>query len=73
MNSTYTHTDYEAKIYHTWEESGAFNPDTQENADPKKSPYTILLPPPNANASLHAGHAMFVIEDNVKAALAEPL
>lgn len=63
MNSTYTHTDYEGKIYHTWEESGAFNPDTQENADPKKSPYTILLPPPNANASLHAGHAMFVIED----------
>ncbi len=63
MNSTYTHTNYEGKIYHTWEESGAFNPDTQENADPKKSPYTILLPPPNANASLHAGHAMFVIED----------
>lgn len=63
MNSTYTHTDYEGKIYKRWEESGAFNPDTQENADPKKSPYTILLPPPNANASLHAGHAMFVIED----------
>lgn len=63
MTPAYSHKDYEADIYKLWEESGAFNPDTQKNADPKKSPYTILLPPPNANASLHAGHAMFVIED----------
>ncbi len=26
-------------------------------------PYTILMPPPNANASLHAGHGMYVIDD----------
>lgn len=63
MNSAYNHNEYEEKIYRTWEESGAFNPDTQKNADETKQPYTILLPPPNANASLHAGHAMFVIED----------
>lgn len=63
MTPTYSHKDHEANIYKRWEESGAFNPDTQKNADPKKKPYTILLPPPNANASLHAGHAMFVIED----------
>lgn len=63
MNSTYSHADHEASIYTSWEESGAFNPDTQINANKHKEPYTILLPPPNANASLHAGHAMFVIED----------
>ncbi len=63
MTPTYSHKDHEAEIYKRWEESGAFNPDTQKNADPKKKPYTILLPPPNANASLHAGHGMFVIED----------
>lgn len=63
MNSTYNHKDYEADIYAAWEQSGAFNPDTQSNADSSHKPFTILLPPPNANASLHAGHAMFVIED----------
>lgn len=63
MNSTYTHTDYEDKLYHAWEDSGAFNPDTQKNADNSKKPYSILLPPPNANASLHAGHTMYAIED----------
>ncbi|MDO8341361.1 MAG: valine--tRNA ligase, partial [Candidatus Woesebacteria bacterium] len=26
-------------------------------------PYTILMPPPNANASLHAGHAMYTVDD----------
>lgn len=63
MNPTFSHQDFEDDIYTRWEESGAFNPDTQKNADTSKDSYTILLPPPNANASLHAGHAMFVIED----------
>lgn len=63
MDSTYNHQALEKDIYALWQESGAFNPDTQKNADPKKPPYAILLPPPNANASLHAGHAMYVIED----------
>lgn len=63
MTSTFSPQDHEATIYKLWEESGAFNPDTQQNVDASKDPYTILLPPPNANASLHAGHAMFVIED----------
>ncbi len=63
MTPQFSHKDHESRMYRLWEESGAFNPDTQKNADPKKKPYTILLPPPNANASLHAGHAMFVIED----------
>ncbi|MEP7166935.1 MAG: valine--tRNA ligase [Candidatus Woesebacteria bacterium] len=63
MTPTFSHQEHEDQIYKRWEESGAFNPDTQKNADQLKAPYTILLPPPNANASLHAGHAMFVIED----------
>jgi len=46
-------------MYALWESAQAFKP----NLSSKKPPYTILLPPPNANASLHAGHAMFVIED----------
>ena len=28
-----------------------------------KNPFTVILPPPNANADLHLGHAMYVVED----------
>ena len=46
----------EEKIYRFWEEAGLFKRD-------KGKPYTILMPPPNANASLHAGHGMYTIDD----------
>ena len=57
MDSKYDHKLYEDEIYKTWEESGAFK------AREKGEPYTILMPPPNANASLHAGHAMYTVDD----------
>jgi len=51
----------EKDIYRRWEESGFFNPD---NLPASGEPYTIIMPPPNANAPLHIGHAMFLtIED----------
>jgi valyl-tRNA synthetase len=28
-----------------------------------KSPFTIIMPPPNANGDLHLGHAMYTVED----------
>lgn len=45
----------EMALYSLWEKSGLFNPD---NVSPKKGmkPFTIVLPPPNANDKLHAGH-----------------
>ena len=57
MDKAYNHKDYEQKIYKQWEYSGAF----KEVAG--KKPYTVLMPPPNANASLHAGHAMYTVDD----------
>ncbi len=52
----------EPRIYDEWEKSSYFNPDNLPEAD--KGPFTIVMPPPNANGSLHAGHAVFVaIED----------
>jgi valyl-tRNA synthetase len=51
--------EHEAALYKVWEESGAFHP----NLESEKEPFSILMPPPNANASLHAGHGMFVIQD----------
>jgi len=60
MDKNYDHQKYEADIYKRWEESGAFTP----KIDKKKKPFTIIMPPPNANDNLHIGHARFVaIED----------
>lgn len=57
MEPQYDHNKYEKKIYDLWEKSKQFNPSI------KGEPYTILMPPPNANASLHAGHAMYTVDD----------
>ncbi len=59
MDKAYDPQATELNIYKLWEEGGYFAP----QKDPKKKPFTILLPPPNANADLHVGHAMYVAED----------
>lgn len=59
MDKTYDHSK-EAEVYRLWEESGAFIPKKEKG----KKPFTIIMPPPNANDPLHIGHARFVtIED----------
>lgn len=59
MDKVYNHKEIEPKWYKFWEESGFFKPEI----NPDGKPFTIILPPPNANADLHFGHAMYVIED----------
>jgi valyl-tRNA synthetase len=59
MDKTYNHKLHEDKIYELWERSGAFTP----KIDPKKKPFTIILPLPNANNPMHMGHALFTVED----------
>jgi len=59
MDKAYSPQSVESKIYHMWEEGGYFSPTT----DPKKKSFTVILPPPNANAPLHMGHAMYTVED----------
>ena len=59
----YDPKEVEERIYEIWEKSGFFNPDKLPDAE-NKEPYTIIMPPPNANAPMHVGHALFVtIED----------
>lgn len=53
----------EKPIYEKWEESGYFNPDNLPNQSGE--PFTIIMPPPNANGSLHAGHALFVTLEDI--------
>ncbi len=58
MDKNYNHKTHEEKIYKMWEKSGAFSPSK------KGSPFSIIMPPPNANNPLHIGHARFIaIED----------
>ncbi len=60
MDKVYNHKETEEKIYQAWETKGYFKP--QERFGNKQN-YSIILPLPNANAPLHFGHAMFIIED----------
>ncbi|QCT41896.1 valine--tRNA ligase [Candidatus Nanosynbacter featherlites] len=48
----YIPNDYEPDIYALWETSDSFAP-TGEG-----KPYSIVMPPPNANGNLHIGHAL---------------
>jgi valyl-tRNA synthetase len=57
----YQHQEHEGKIYQAWEAANLFAP----RANNDKEPFSVLMPPPNANASLHAGHAMYAIQDIV--------
>lgn len=58
LSKTYEPDQYEPNIYALWEASGAFAPTG------KGEPYSIVMPPPNANGNLHLGHALMgAIED----------
>lgn len=59
MDKVYDHKKVEDKIYQDWEKNGYFKPEVNPNG----APYSIILPPPNANGALHFGHAMFTVED----------
>ena len=48
----YIPNDYEPNIYALWETSGALEPTGVGK------PYSITMPPPNANGNLHIGHAL---------------
>jgi len=59
MDKKYNFRNYEEKLYSFWEKNGYFT----AQVDKAKEPFCIVLPPPNANADLHLGHAMYVYED----------
>jgi len=57
----YDHKEFEKDIYDRWEKAGYFKPEI----NPAGEPYTIIMPPPNANGSLHVGHALFVTLEDI--------
>ena len=60
LNKTYNPQDIETKWYEASEKAGAFACDPSSD----KTPYTIMMPPPNVTGSLHMGHALtFTLQD----------
>ena len=60
----YEAKEFEQSIYKKWEESGYFDPDKLPESN-DKGPFTIIMPPPNANGHLHAGHALFITLEDI--------
>ena len=54
LPKVYEPQEAEARIYEKWEKAGCF----KGHRDPKKKPFTIVMPPPNVTGQLHMGHAM---------------
>ena len=54
LAKAYEPNHYEPDIYAMWEKSGVFDPKGEGE------PYSIVMPPPNANGNLHMGHALIV-------------
>ena len=48
----YETQQYEPTVYGLWESSGSFG------ATGKGKPFSVVMPPPNANGNLHIGHAL---------------
>ena len=54
MAKTYDPHGIEDKIYERWMEKKYFHAEV----DPSKTPFTIVIPPPNITGQLHMGHAL---------------
>jgi len=61
LPKSYEPNEYETDIYALWEKSGAFKPD-----DSTQDYYSVVMPPPNANAGLHLGQALFVALEDIE-------
>ncbi len=69
MPKKYNHQESEPEIYKYWEELGVFTPEKaaeerKKHGHPvKDETFCVLMPPPNANAPLHLGHATYNVQD----------
>lgn len=59
MDPKFIPAQVEEKLSSFWEKNGYFT----ANVNKDKKPFSIILPPPNANGLLHLGHAMYVYQD----------
>lgn len=59
LPKVYEPGQYESDIYALWEQSGVFKPSN------RGEPYTIVMPPPNANANLHIGYELVAALEDI--------
>ena len=61
FSKAYEPNQYEPDVYAMWEKSGAFKPSNKTNSNP----YSIVMPPPNANGNLHIGHGLTIALEDI--------
>ena len=54
LDKLYSPSDFEDRIYKMWVDENCFH----AVRNPEKTPYTIVIPPPNITGQLHMGHAL---------------
>ncbi len=54
LSKTYNPSEIEDRLYQKWLDKKYFHAEV----DPKKKPFTIVMPPPNITGQLHMGHAL---------------
>ncbi len=54
LAKAYSPQEIEQNVYQSWMDAGAFS----APVDAGKTPYTIVIPPPNITGRLHMGHAL---------------
>ena len=62
LPKVYEPSEYESDIYNLWEKSGAFSP-----SGDNKDHYSIVMPPPNANADMHLGYSLTIALEDIAA------
>lgn len=68
LEKAYNPKDFEDRIYAAWEQNGCFKPDSPARASAAvqgsepgavaKSPFVVVIPPPNVTGVLHMGHGL---------------
>jgi len=61
LATVYSPANVEAKWYQRWQEQGFF----KAKPNPKKAPYTVVIPPPNVTGVLHMGHMLNITIQDV--------
>ncbi len=62
LDTKYNHIEVEKDKYENWKEKGYFL-----SGDKTKTPFTMVLPPPNVTGNLHLGHAWDVTLQDIMA------
>ena len=55
LEKKYNHVEVEKNKYEEWKSKGYFKSDSKSD----KTPYCIVIPPPNVTGKLHLGHALY--------------